>query len=95
MPEQKEQQESIYQLVKDLTSEKPGRSIGQVWEMSYRRTRDSQQMDKEYCSELYNTVLNCSQHPEEDLQPILHEEVEITVAALKKDLIIYQQNLFK
>ena len=37
--------------------------------------------------------------PEEDLEPILCEEVEIAVAALKKEslpeLIIYQQNLFK
>ena len=60
----------------------------------------------EYCSELYNyesyrdnTVLDCSQHPEEDLQPILHEEVEIAEAALKREslqeLIIYQQNLLK
>ena len=43
-----------------------------------------------YCSELYNyescgdnTVLDCSQPPEEDLQPILREEVEIAVASLK------------
>ena len=68
--------------------------------MFYRRTRDSQQT--EYCSELYNyenygdnTIL----HPEEDLQPILSEEVEIAVAALKRgslqELIIYKQNLFK
>ena len=45
----------------------------------------------EYCSELYNyescgdnNVLDCSQPPEEDLQPILREEVEIAVASLKK-----------
>ena len=45
----------------------------------------------EYCSELCNyescgdnTVLDCSQPPEEDLQPILREEVEIAVASLKK-----------
>ena len=62
----------------------------------------------EYCSELYNyescgdnAVLDCSQPPEEDLQPILREEVEIAVASLKKkkgslpELIIYQQNFFK
>ena len=43
----------------------------------------------EYCSELYNyescgdnAVLDCSQPPEEDLQPILREEVEIAVASL-------------
>ena len=45
----------------------------------------------EYCSELYNyescgdnAALDSSQPPEEDLQPILREEVEITVASLKK-----------
>ena len=45
----------------------------------------------EYCSELYNyescgdnSVLDCSQPPEEDLQPILREEVEIAVASLKR-----------
>ena len=31
-----------------------------------------------------NVVLACSQHPEEDIQPILREEVEIAVAAMKK-----------
>ena len=43
------------------------------------------------CFELYNyescgdnEVLNCSQPPEEDLQPILHEEVEIALASLKQ-----------
>ena len=51
-------------------------------------------MDKrwvEYCSELYkyenysdNAVLDCSQPPEEDLQLILREEMEIIVASLKK-----------
>ena len=45
----------------------------------------------ECCLELYNcescgdnAVLDCSQPPEEDLQPILREEVEIAVASLKK-----------
>ena len=44
----------------------------------------------EYCSELYNHescgdngVLDCSQAPEEELQPILRKEVEIAVASLK------------
>ena len=54
-----------------------------------------------YCSEVYNyesygknIVLECSQHPEEDLRPILREDIEIAVDALKKwksaGLIIYQ-----
>ena len=45
----------------------------------------------EYCSEPDNyescgdnAVLDYSQPPEEDLQPILREEVEIAVASLKK-----------
>ena len=43
-----------------------------------------------------NAVQDCSQPPEEDLQPVLREEVEIAVASLKKgELIIYQQNLYK
>ena len=37
-----------------------------------------------YESYVDNTVPDCSQHPEEDLQPILREEVEIAVAALTK-----------
>ena len=48
-----------------------------------------------YTIELYNyescgdnTVQDCSQPQEEDLQPFLREEVEIAV-----ELIIYQQNL--
>ena len=47
----------------------------------------------EYCSKLYNyescgdnAVLDCSQPPEEDLQLIFHEDVEIAVASLKKGL---------
>ena len=31
-----------------------------------------------------NTVLDCSKHQEKDLQPIVREEVDIAVAALKK-----------
>ena len=31
-----------------------------------------------------NAELDCSQLPKEDLQPVLREEVEITVASLKK-----------
>ena len=31
-----------------------------------------------------NTVLDCSQPPEEDLQPTLREEVEIAVTSMKK-----------
>ena len=82
-----------YQLVKDLASEKQGRSIT-IQDKSGKYLTEEQEILRrwaEYCSELYNyesygdnTVLDCSQHPEEDPQPILREEVEIAVAALKK-----------
>ena len=78
-----------YQLVKDLTSEVLSYP-GQVWECL---TEEKEILSRwtEYCPELYNyescgdnAVLGCSQSPEEDLRPILREEVEIAVASLKK-----------
>ena len=97
-----------YQLVKDLTSEKQGRSTTIQDKSGKCLTEEQEILSRwaEYCSELYNcesyvdnTVLGCSQHPEEDLQPILREEVEIAIAALKKwslqELIVYLQNLFQ
>ena len=91
MPEQKQQQESI-SASEGSNLRETGYVLnypGQVWEMSNSREIPSRWT--EYCSELYNydscgdnTVLDCSQPPEEDLQPILREEVEIVVASLKK-----------
>ena len=66
-----------------LIQDKSGKCLTEEKEILSRWT--------EYCSELYNyescgdnAVLDCSQPPEEDLQPILQEEVEIAVASLKK-----------
>ena len=82
-----------YQLVKDLTSEKQGRSSTIQDKSGICLTEENEILSRwtEYCSELYNyescgdnTVLDCSQPPEEDLQPILREEAEIAVASLKK-----------
>ena len=97
-----------YQLVKDLTSEKQGRSSTIQDKSGKCLTEEKEILSRstEYCSELYNyescgdnAVLDSSQPPKEDLQPILREEVEIAVASVKKgslpELIIYQQNLFK
>ena len=73
-----------YQLVKDLTSEKQGRSSTIQDESGKCLTEDNEILSRwaEYCSELYNCEscgTKCStglSHPqEEDLQPILHEEV--------------------
>ena len=82
-----------YQLVKDLTSEKQGRSSTILDKSGKCLTEEKEILSRwtEYCSEMYNyescgdnTVLDCSQPPEEDLQPILSEEDEIAVASLKK-----------
>ena len=82
-----------YQLVKDLTSEKQGRSSTIQDKSGKCLTEEKEILSRwtQYCSELYNyescgdnAVLDCSQPPEEDLQPILREEVEIAVASLKK-----------
>ena len=93
LPEQKQQQESIlageYSNFREKGSsttnqERPGKCLTEQ-EILTRWT--------EYCSKLYisetyddNAVLYCNQPPppEEDQQPILREEVEIAVAALKK-----------
>ena len=82
-----------YQLVKDLTSEKQGRSS--AIQNRYRKclTEEHEILSRwtEYCSELYNhescgddAVLDCSQSSEEELQLILREEADIAIASLKK-----------
>ena len=79
--------------MKDLASEKQGRS-STIKDRSGKCLTEEQDIHSrwtEYCSELYdhesrgdNAVLDCSQPPEEDLQSNLREEVEISVASLKK-----------
>ena len=82
-----------YQLMKDLTSEKHGKSSTIQDKSGQCLTEEQEILSRrtEYCSDLYNhescgdnTVLDCSQPPEEDLQPILREEVESAIASLKK-----------
>ena len=89
----KNNSKKTYQLVKDLTSKKQGRSSTIQDKSGKRLTEEQEILNRwtEYCSELYNyescgdnVVLDCSQPQEEDLQPILREEVEIAVASLKK-----------
>ena len=82
---------AMSRLVKDLTSEKQERSGKCLTEEKEILSRWT-----EYCSELYNyescgdyPVLDSSQPPEEDLQPILREEVVIAVASLKKSAGVY------
>ena len=66
-----------------IIQDKSGKCLTEEQEILSRWTK--------YCSELYNhetygdnAVLDFNQPPEEDQQPILREEVEIAVAALKK-----------
>ena len=77
-----------YQLVQDLTLEKQGRASTIQDKSGKCLTEEKEILSRwtEYCSELYNyeycgdnAVLDCSQPPNEDLQPILREEVEIAV----------------
>ena len=76
----------------DLTAEKQGRS-STIRDKSWKCLTVEQEILSrwtEYYPELYNhesygdnAVLDCSQPPEEDLQQILHEEVETAVTSLK------------
>ena len=90
MPEQKQQQESI-SAGEGSKLRETGRSTIQDKSVKCLLKNEILSRWTEYCSELYNyescgdnAVLDCSQPPEEDLQPILREEVEIAVASLKK-----------
>ena len=93
-----------YQLVKDLTSEKQGTTRSStIQDKSGKCLTEEKEIFsrwREYCSELYNyescgdnAVLDCSQPPEEDLQPILREEVEIAVPSLKKGKSVGVDNI--
>ena len=82
-----------YQLVKDLASQKQGRSSTIQDKSGKCLTEEKEILCRwtEYYSELNNyescgnnALLDCSQPPEEDLQPILREEAEIAVASLKR-----------
>ena len=79
--------------MKDLTSAKQGGSSTIQDRSEKCLTEEKKILSRwtEYCSELCNleicgdsTVLDCTQPPDEDLQPILRVEVESAVASLKK-----------
>ena len=77
----------------DLTLEKQGR-FSTVQDKSGECLTAEKEIPSqwtEHCSKLYNyqscgdnTVLDCNQLPEEDLQAYLREKVEIAVISLKK-----------
>ena len=89
----KNNSKKTYQLVKDLTSTKQGRTKT-IQDKDGRCLTDEQDILKrwsEYCSELYNyratgdpEVLNVPPTTDNDNYPILREEVEAAVKSLKK-----------
>ena len=88
----KNNSKTAYQLVKDLTTEKQGKSTTIQDKSGKCLTEENEILNRwtEYCSDLYNyetdgdpIVLDCPQIPDEEHHPILREEVEAAVKALK------------
>ena len=81
-----------YQLVKDVTTEKQGKSTTIQYKSEKCLKEENEILNRwtEYCSDLYNyetdgdpIVLDCPQIPDKEYYPILREEVEAAVNALK------------
>ena len=91
--EEYEKKKMNYHQYPLLTSEKQGLSSTIQYRSGKCLTEDQEILSRwtKYCSELYNhescgdnAVLNCSQPLEEDLQPILREEVIICSSITEK-----------
>ena len=81
----KNNSKKAYQLVKDLTTEKQGKSATIQEKSGKCLTEENEILNRwtEYCSDLYNyetdgdpIVLDCPQIPDEEHHHILREEVE-------------------
>ena len=94
-----------YQLVKDLTTEKQGKTTTIQDESGKCLTEENEILNRwtEFCSDLYNyetegeggpIVLDCPQIPHVEHHPILREDVEAAVKALKmgKSVGVDKQN---
>ena len=88
----KNNSKKAYQLVKDLITEKQGKSTTIQDKSGKCLTEENEILNRwrEYCSDLYNyetdgdpIVLDCPQIPDEEHHHILREEVEAAVKALK------------
>ena len=83
----KNNSKKAYQLDKDLTKEKQGKSTTIRDKLGTCLTEENEILNRwtEYCSDLYNyedpIVLDCPQIPDEEHRPILQEEVEAAVKA--------------
>ena len=84
----KNNSKKAYRLVKDLTSEKQGNpqlsktSLGNVIQKNERLSADGPSSVQSYAA--IRVMVTVHIWTEEDLQQVLREEVEITVAALKR-----------
>ena len=88
----KNNSKKAYQLVKDLTTEKQGKTTTIQGKSGKCLTEENEILNRwtEYCSDLYNyetegdpIVLDCPQISDAEYHPILGEEVEAEVKALK------------
>ena len=90
----KNNSKKAHKLVKDLTTEKQGKSTT-IQDKSGKCLTDEKEILNrvtEYCSDIYNyetdwdpIVLDSPQIPDEEHHPILREEVETVVKALKME----------
>ena len=89
----KNNSKKAYQLVKDLTTEKQGKSSTIQDKLGKCLKEENEILNRwtEYYSDLYNyetggdpTVLDCPQTPDDKHHPILQEEVEAAVKVLKR-----------
>ena len=99
---EQKQQQNAYQIVNALASENQGRSTFIQEKSGICLTKEILSRWTEYCSDLYNyegcgdnIVLDCVQHAEENLRPILREEVEIAVAALIGGSVLFYSIIYK
>ena len=90
----KNHSKKAYQLAKDLTTEKQGKSTTIQDKSEKCLTEENEILNRwtGYCSDLYNyetdgdpIVLDCPQIPDEEHHPILREEVEAAVKALNME----------
>ena len=88
----KNNSKKTYQLVKGLTTEKQGNTTTTADKSGKCLTEENEILNRwtEYCSDLYNyetdgdpIILDCPQIPDAEHHPILREEVEAAVKALK------------
>ena len=88
----KNNSKKAYQLVKDLTTEKQGKTTTIQDKSGKCLTAENEILNRwtEYCSDLYNyetdgdpIVLDCPQIPDAEYHPFLREEMEAAAKALK------------